>query len=73
MSKATLQQQMNQLYDSVAPSYDAQVGHGIAAEERALWHTDIFTAIEIGIGHRAKYTTKRPKPVVGERDRGHDW
>lgn len=47
-----LQQQINQLYDSTATSYDTEPGHGILDEERALWRADIFAGIEPKTGSR---------------------
>lgn len=46
MSHLSLQQQINQLYDNTATSYDTEPGHGIRDDERALWRADIFAAIE---------------------------
>lgn len=47
-----LQQQINQLYDNTATSYDTEPGHGICDDERALWRTAIFAAIEPKPGSR---------------------
>jgi len=44
----TLQQQINQIYDGAAVDYDAEAGHGIAEDERALWRADIFAAVALG-------------------------
>lgn len=46
----TLQQQINQLYDDAAVGYDAEAGHGIRDEERALWRADIFAAVALEAG-----------------------
>lgn len=50
MCNLILQQQINQLYDDAAVSYDTEAGHGIRDEERALWRADIFAAVALEAG-----------------------
>lgn len=47
MNDLSVQQQINQLYDSAAASYDAEPGHGIGDAERGLWRAEIAVAVAV--------------------------
>lgn len=52
MHNLSLQQQINQLYDNIAATYDAEPGHGIGDEEYELWQREIDDAVAVAAGNR---------------------